>query len=68
MVLEVSPLGWGTHAEAKNLFEADVVGEKRTAIYRKAFTMRFVLDTLKFSQNFILVLDKATVDAHGVFL
>ncbi len=28
MVLEVSPLGWGIHAEAKNLFEADVVGEK----------------------------------------
>ena len=29
--------------------------------------MRFVLDTLKFSQNFILVWNIATVDAHGVF-
>ena len=36
-------------------------------ILKKAFTKRFVLDTLKSRKFLSTVMDSATVDAHGMF-
>ena len=48
--------------------EVSLGGNKRVAIYRKAFTQALVLDVLKLRNSQVLSMNKATVDAHGMFL
>lgn len=51
----------------RTLRHGDGIGWEEVTIYRKAFTMRFVLDAGKLRKLLDTVMDTATVDAHGVF-